>query len=560
MIFAAPSNLVVLKFNRLVAFIVPVIIALFSAERAATAAPAFPLFFIDARDDSSLPDLSPSDIEVLATNFVFGHFGMQGCSSEVVRAFHTLNPRFIALRYVSHQRTDYTLKPFNAESHRMDLLYYRCAALSAPIAKETTEFNLNEVGGPIALKASTSQADSTDSIDPTHKFATWIRIENELLRLEGWDPLTKTARVKRGFDGTTAMAYPARANVLAPVATSSFSRRSAAVDAKELTVRYSYDPARARRWELSLQSALENQKDGFDGTWYDLISATPFRPADINQSPLNNVWDCVRQHNYTPDDYRLACEKGLHYVMTNYFASQGRWPIIFINNMKRTEYYPGKGAIQNFLKSTPEKPRPVDGYCVEAFGGSISGEDFLQSVKTRTTVRLNYLGGEIWKSKVSVVMDAAQNGLAAVPYNAMAGRENRAFEHLDAQARNHFDLWAYATYLMAVERKNGKCPTVFGINPFYWEGNQRKAILNSRYTWDLGEPAESHSPDHLNQYKSASHETYVRKFQKGIVLVNPSTTRDAGVTLGRQYIDPETEEKVTAVSLAPQTGRILLIP
>ena len=200
----------------------------------------------------------------------------------------------------------------------------------------------------------------------------------------------------------------------------------------------------------------------------------------------------------------------------------------------------------------------MDGYCLEAFGGSISGAEFLRARKSGRPPTIQMVGDVVWNSKVSVLMDAAQNGLAVVPFIAMAGRE--LYEHADQPTRDHFELWAYASYLMAVERKRGTCSTVFGISPFYWEGKQRKAMLHPRYTWDLGDPMESHSPSQLEEYKHVNHQTYVRKFQKGIVLVNPSTTKDRGVPLGSEYTDPETGQKMTTANLEPQTGKILMLP
>ena len=513
---------------------------------------AYPLYFINVKGEASLSD---PDIDLLARNFLFGHFGMTGCSAETINRFHAINPHFLALRYVSTQRTDYGACQINAEHNRMDLLYYHCATLSQPISESATQFTLSPVAGPIRLKASTIQADFTDPEDPIHKYVYWIRIEDELMRVEEWDPKSGRIRVARGFDGTQAAAYPGGSNVLAPMGTARSAGRAESKGGKESPIsRYSYDPARPGRWKASLESALNNAQDGFDGTWYDLICAEPFKPGDVDGNPVNDAWDCERHQNYAVEDYRLACEKGLDCVMKSYHDQLGKWPIIFINSLKTTQYYPGQGAIQNYLLSTPQKPRPVDGYCIEAFAGSVAGG------RGEDAARITYLTLERWKSKVSVLMDAAQRGLAAVPYCAMAGAENSGYERIDNETRSRFELWAYASYLLGVERKEGKCSTAFGINPFYWEGEQRKAILNPRYMWDLGDPAESRLPEDLDSYQIAGHETYVRKFQKGLVLVNPSGTEDTDVPLGGECTDPVTNERMTTVTMAAQTGRILLTP
>jgi hypothetical protein len=516
---------------------------------------AYPLYFIDLADENA-PEYSSADIDLLAQNFLFGHFGHRGRKSDAFNSFHKSNPNFIALKYVSTQRADEVGKgPVYAEHHRLSLLYYRCAKLSEPVTAEMTELKMEEVDGPIALKASTLQTDFSDSDDPSHKYVIWIRINNELMRVDDWNPEKKMVRVKRGFDHTEAKNYSSGADVLAPVITPTGSKKS---KLQTFSPRYSFDPATTARWEVSLEKALENVKSGFDGTWYDLVSATPFEMGDLEGTPLKNVWDCVRHQNYKPDDYRLACEMGLNYVMKGYFSKMGKWPIIFINNMNRNCYYPGTGTIQNYLKSTAEKSRPVDGYCVEGFAGTIKEEDFQQWVKTGKTSPVNFVAEDKWKENVSVLMDAAQQGLAADPFMMMAAQKNRMYEHLDREFKDKFESWAYASFLMAVERKDGKCPTVYGINPFYWEGEKRVVFLHPRYTWDLGDPVESHKPDELNAYKRPEHLTYIRKFQKGIVLVNPSDKKDENVSLDNEYIDPETDQKVSSISMTSQSGKILL--
>ena len=325
-----------------------ILAALFFAATTSSAAPGYPLYFIDEQAGSAEAVLSHSEIELLAKNFVFAHFGMKGYSSEVINAFHAINPNFVALRYASHQRADYGSSQTNAECHRMDLLYYRCATLSQAIGTETTEFKLNPVDGPIRLKAISIQANHTNFNDPTRKYVHWIRVENELMRIDEWNMQAKTIRVARGLDGTKPAAYPCGANVLAPIGSAHFLP-----DEPGFVSRYSYDPARPRRWEVSLASALKNAQDGFDGTWYDLIAADPFRPANVYGEPVTQVWDCERRQNYTLENYRLACEKGLDYVMRSYRDKTGKWPVIFINNLVHLQYYPVKGSNPELPQANP---------------------------------------------------------------------------------------------------------------------------------------------------------------------------------------------------------------
>lgn len=512
------------------------------------AATPYPLYFIDEHD-ANAPVLSPADAKTLATNFVFAHGRFR---PEELKALHEANPQFIILQYVLHQWNNPSPEDIvKAEHHRMDMLYYRCATMPQPLTADAKEITLAESGAPIHLAASTATGDYSDLKDPK-KFVTWLRIGNELMRLNEWNSSTRTAQVTRGWDGTKAESHAAGDAVLGVV----YAQRNTPL---KNGTRYSFDPAKPYRWELSLESAIGNVKKGFDGTWYDLVSAAPFQPGDIQGDKLAATWDCTKNQAYARDDYSLACEKGLNYVMNEYKAKMNAWPVVYINNMQRSMYYPGKGNVQNFLKSTPEKPRPVDGYCVESYAGNFKEEDFQNWMKGAPAAPVNFVGEKEWKEMVSVLMDAAQHNYPADPFMCNAGWKNRMYEHLDQKFRDNFESWAYASYLMAIERKNGKTANAFGINPFSWEGKQRKVKLEDRYTWDLGDPIETHEPAKLDLYKPQGHSTYVRKYQKGIVLVNPSGKDDIGILLNRSYYDPETKQPMTTINMQSQTGKILLI-
>ncbi len=513
----------------------------------ARAAAPYPLYFIDEHDEKA-PMLSQADAKVLAENFVFAHGRFR---PEEIKMLHEANPKFIILQYVLHQWNAGGEGIRDAEKHRMDLLYYRVAKLSAALPSDQTEIVLAPVDLPLNIKASTINGDYSDTNDAA-KIVTWLRIGDELMRLNEWDEASRTAKVTRGWDGTKAADHAASDAVLTVVRT----QRNPSMKGN---IRYANDPARPYRWELSLQSALTNVKNGFDGTWYDLVSSFPFQPGDILGNKLPNVWDCQKNQNYERDDYSLACDKGLNYVQTEYKKQMGQWPVIFINNMQRSMYYPGKGDVQRFLKATPEKPRPVDGYCVESYAGNFKEQDFANWMKGGPAAPPSFYGEKEWKEMVSVLMDASQHNYAADPFMCNAGWKNRMYEHLDQKFKDRFENWAFASYLLAIERKNGKTANVFGTNPFYWEGNQRKVKLQERYTWDLGDPAETHQPAKMDLYKPQGHSTYVRKYQKGIVLVNPSEKEDAGIALNRSYYDPETQRQVTQVSMPAQSGKILLI-
>jgi hypothetical protein len=72
-------------------------------------------------------------------------------------------------------------------------------------------------------------------------------------------------------------------------------------------------------------------------------------------------------------------------------------------------------------------------------------------------------------------------------------------------ARHEWERWAYASYLLGVEKKNGVCTTRLGVPMFTIRDGRRFAAVDSMYYWRLGEPAETHAD--LAQYRTGNGHT-----------------------------------------------------
>jgi len=156
-------------------------------------------------------------------------------------------------------------------------------------------------------------------------------------------------------------------------------------------------------------------------------------------------------------------------------------------------------------------------------------------------------------------MTAAQSGQAAIPLIINAGMKTAIFEALDRDARHEWERWAYALYLLGVERKGGACPTKLGTVLYYRENGQRYVDLDECYFWPLGDPAETRRPEDIDGYRLAGQGAYARRFANGIVLLNPQEDTAEEIELDREYVDPESRHRIRRVTMAPQSGRILLI-
>ena len=88
------------------------------------------------------------------------------------------------------------------------------------------------------------------------------------------------------------------------------------------------------------------------------------------------------------------------------------------------------------------------------------------------------------------------------------------------------------------------------------------AKLWEPYTWDLGAPTTVHS--NVTMYDVTVGEgpsVYVRYFERAVVIVNPGNVSAVVATAlrGGPFEDKLTGEKgISAVRMAPRTGRVLL--
>jgi hypothetical protein len=113
-------------------------------------------------------------------------------------------------------------------------------------------------------------------------------------------------------------------------------------------------------------------------------------------------------------------------------------------------------------------------------------------------------------------------------------------------------LFAYATHLLVYE------PGA----PQYWGGAFRKQEPYGEFTpppfvfWDLGAPRERFQ----NVEDAFADGLYRRRFEKGMVVVNPDLKQPATLALEHEHFEPESGRWLQEVELPPRTGRLLLLP
>jgi len=492
---------------------------------------------------------SQEDLERLARNFQL----VQGAfTREEIDALHRLNPGFKVLLYLNSTYTQSSEDIRVAESqYRGGLAMFLTARLAEDVEPGVRQFRLEALGKrPVPLRASTVEGDlsSTEPGRPSTKhYVTWIRVGDELMRVDRFHPETGRIAVTRGFHGTEAGRHSKGANVFSPVYLGSVNDTGAYPGGPGRTLRYvlSADNEAGHRWRAEI--VLGYMKEGYDGGWLDILSSDPFNMSDCLEQRVR-PWDFRGGQPFERDDWRRYQEEKVAFIQRYIKSRLGRYPVLVGNNMKARCYHEGRGGERLFLMSTEVKPRPMDGMCIE---------NFAVGFRPRPPHGLSFHTGDRWRENVAMLMDAARNGLAAMPMIANAGIKSTLLEP-DTAVRDQVERFGYATYLMGVER-GGR--TMFGIPAFYRVGegrDQRRFVkLHRQYFWPIGDPAETVPPEKLDKYRVGK-STYMRRFTNGVVLVNSSEEGEEDVRLDGEYVDPETGERFRSVTMQAKTGKILL--
>jgi len=505
--------------------------------------PAYPLYAIVS---GNIPT-EQNDIDQLARHFVLAQLT---ASKADIDRLHAVNPHFKALCYMNgtYTRPNDDLRLAESE-YRHDFAMFLAGVLASDISASDRQIKIVNDGKPVLLRPSTVQGDYS-SVDPqqpsTKYYVTWIRVDNEFMRLDASNSEPGVFTISRGFASTKPAAHKAGARVFCPIYVGADEESGNYPGSlKDDVLRYALDPASEHGWTWQANKAIRHIKEGYDGVWLDIVSTVFFNMSDMYGRHVQ-PWNFKAGRVYTPDEYRLAHEKKINYIQESVRKAVGHYPCLVANNFRGVNYSEGEGGESLLLKPTKVKPRPLDGYCMEnTIGGYGNGISIHEEYK--------------WHQKMIALARATQDGIAAYPIIGPAGVRSLLLED-DTPERDRFERFGYASYLLTVE-KNGK--TAFGIPAAYrapdGKGGYRRFIkLNKQYFYPIGDPTESRKWTDFDGYRLPGTHTYVRRFTNGIVAVNPSNADDPKVDLDTSYLDPVTGAIVRTIAMKSQTGKILL--
>ena len=517
--------------------------------------PQYKLYSVCSGDNTKV---SEDDLRLIAQNFEFYHGHFTPEQADVIRKF---NPEFKCLTYINSTYTKTNDDLGLIESQYRDCIGMLLAArLTESIDATQTQFsvaladntNKNSKKVPaIPILASTIDGDfsSAKKSKPSTKFYVfWIRIGDELMRVNQFDPATGAIAVTRGFSSTTPAAHQLGDKVFSPIYIGTdpnpskkgyldLSAKGSHPNTGTPKLRYLMDPAYSKGYLFFAENALQAmQKDRADGVWMDTMNTGVFNLSDcLGRSAAGKVWDFSKNQPCDPDDFRLGQERKVAFIQEYIKAKLGKYPFLLANSLSEKQATPGVGGLKLLLERTEVKPRPLDGYCME---GALA----------------NTNSSDKWTKRMSLLMDCAQNGLAAAPIWANAGYPSIVESQPDTPKRDQAERFGYASYLLCVE-KDGK--TVMGTYAFYEANAKRFAKVHPIYYYPIGYPTQTVKPNLIEKYLIEGLPVYRRLFTNGLVLVNPSE-QDCTVNLDKTYLDPDQRQLITKVSMPAGTGKILL--
>ena len=397
---------------------------------------------------------------------------------------------------------------------------------------------------------------------PGEGFCFWVRVGDELMKVVGTDPPTKTITVERGFEGTAPTMHETGDRVFGPVYVG--NRRTLGRNARSSNtwptsaegIRYALDPGNPATHAYKAEFVIDKVKNGFSGIWWDTFQPSTYNLCDpIGRGGYGEdgrsimYWDFANDQPYTPETLREAMKRQVWGVRQITREAAGIDPYLVANNM---------GRKYGLLHSMIEPDSLLDGFCFEdAFihpeweSNSEGGK--LDKRKLKFTFHPTSM--EAWKEKMTQMSRAAREGKETY---SMIGPAGYVLSRFNPSQSNFEQLrkFGWACFLLTVEASR---TTMFGLPITFTtnsEGDWEILPLPDYFFWPIGDPAESGA---LDGYQVPSLPVWIRQFDKGIVLVSRlEEGKQAEIDLPGKYLDPVSGKKMNRVILTGTRGMILM--
>jgi len=375
------------------------------------------------------------------------------------------------------------------------------------------------------FKKSTTQAEHTKD---KNEYVAWIRLGDEILRVDDLKASDEgiEMQVKRGIWGTAASAHPAGETVFQSVYIgrsnigSLLEGGDAALSgtpdtrAPQMGIRYAlmmFDP-KYIEWLAEKAKAIFDQN--YDICWLDIATSNYYNNADAYGGSVE-PWNLQKKKVLTPDEYRewqQIKQDGLYKI----FPNKKFW----INNVKPGSYF--NNGHERYQLSGENGHHPVDGGCMEMYVGGAQAR-----------------AEKGWRISAAATQDWVQNNFGGVAWSKGADF-------------NNYRLFSYATYLMAYEPG---AKLKFCIS----EATGLLSKPQSMFYLDLGKPLQHFKS--IDEAKMAGQNgLYARDFEYAKLFMNVGVSEIGPIALGKEYIDIQTGQRISALSIPKGQAKLLALP
>ncbi len=458
------------------------------------------------------------------------------------------------------------------KEYRRGIAMTDVAKLGADLDATTREFTLTEPrGGELAVKA--SNADATDLNDRT-RYAFWIRIDDELMKVLAVDEKTGRVTVERGFDRSAAVAHKAGAVVLSPIylgdRSHATARSSNSFPGGTSRLRYATYALSPEAQAYKARCIVEMMRLGYDGAWWDTFQPQPFNLCDALGRKVDFPWNYAEGKRHDFRGMLEALKVYIRNVRALVRKEMGREPVIYGNSVSGT-YHRGSKELMNDATTHDL----LDGYCFEdsyldvkplrnnppfdKANGPRNGT--FQAFGPRDPAPPPAVYGRVtgtqWLRNVRNQADAARVGSHAL---CMVGAAGYLGGRFNPELPDYADLlrYSYASYLLTVTSER---TTSFGL-PLLVQLNRQHGGKATAEPWPallfapIGEPAQ---PNDIEALKVKDTLCYARAFTNGFVAVYPEEKGEpVNIAVPAGLVDAESGQPVASLRLAPGQAAVLI--
>ena len=513
--------------------------------------PLLPIMFRVNTEQTGYPNYTSSELDLIAdqSEVLTGSDGTLPVGDDLDR-LRSRHPGYTVIPYLNagHQGAWPDTGP-QLEDDRLNYIQvYRATKLNTGINATTTKLPVDSItqipvtGGAVNPRTAVHSLDGKTGANGG--FISFVRVDNEIMRVTAKSSNPPTLTVIRGTDGTGPVGHDAGAHVLAPVYVDDYNP-DGSLAIEDGRVRYSLNVGTTALANFLADNFVATYlRSGWDGAWLDITSPSFYNMVDALDADIDGEtrfpYNTGSKEDYTISSRAYHHDLKVGRIQAEIEASFGYLPVLYANNNGDGKWFNDTGYGRRFAESNNAKIQGMDGVSLEAPFVKVADPPANWEPKTLPS----------WKKNARSVADATNRGYAVAPWLKMVGGSGYVPDNMYKPLG-----FSWASTLLAWGSNDGGSKVVLDM----WTVNRRFSLPDFLY-YNLGEPIGSGpaTEDGLDALLIGS-STYKRDWTRGTVLVNPAETSDGGVSVSG-YVDPSTCRPVEIESMSAYSYKILLLP